>query len=56
MIRIQKLRDEARAALGDKFDYRTFHDTVLGGGSLPIPVLEAKVHRWIDAQKAAASN
>ncbi|MDP3737837.1 MAG: DUF885 domain-containing protein [Hyphomonadaceae bacterium] len=53
MIRIQKLRDEARAALGDKFDYRTFHDTVLGGGSLPIPVLEAKVHRWIDAQKLA---
>jgi len=53
MITIQKLRDEARAALGEKFDYRTFHDTVLGGGSLPLPVLEAKVRRWIEAQKAA---
>lgn len=52
MIAIQKLRDEARAALGDKFDYRTFHDAVLGGGALPIPVLEAKVRRWIEKQKA----
>jgi uncharacterized protein (DUF885 family) len=53
MITIQKLRDEAKAALGDKFDYRTFHDTVLGGGALPMPVLQAKVRRWIEAQKAA---
>ena len=53
MITIQKLRDEAKAALGDKFDYRTFHDTVLGGGALPLPVLQAKVRRWIEAQKKA---
>lgn len=53
MITIQKLRDEAKAALGDKFDYRTFHDTVLGGGSLPMPVLQAKVRRWIETQTAA---
>lgn len=51
MITIQKLRDEAKAALGKKFDYRTFHDAVLDGGGLPLPVLEAKIHRWIDAQK-----
>jgi uncharacterized protein (DUF885 family) len=51
MMAIQRLRDEAKAALGAKFDYRTFHDTVLNGGSLPIPVLEAKVHRWIEKQK-----
>ncbi len=54
MITIQKLRDEAKAALGTKFDYRTFHDTVLGGGGLPLPVLEAKVRRWIETQKAPA--
>ncbi len=53
MITIQKLRDEAKATLGDKFDYRAFHDTVLGSGALPMPVLQAKVHRWIEAQKAA---
>jgi uncharacterized protein (DUF885 family) len=53
MITIQKLREEAKTALGDKFDIRAFHDTVLGGGALPMPVLEAKVRRWIEAQKAA---
>jgi uncharacterized protein (DUF885 family) len=52
MITIQRLRDEARTALGDKFDYRKFHDVVLGGGALPLPVLQARVHRWIAAQKS----
>jgi uncharacterized protein (DUF885 family) len=51
MITIQKLRGEAKAALGKKFDIRTFHDAVLDGGALPLPVLEAKIHRWIDARK-----
>ena len=51
MITIQRLRDEARAALGDKFDYRSFHDTILGGGALPLPVLEAKVRRWIEREQ-----
>jgi uncharacterized protein (DUF885 family) len=51
MIAIQRLRDEARSALGAKFDYRRFHDTVLGGGPLPIPFLEAKVRRWIQQEK-----
>jgi uncharacterized protein (DUF885 family) len=53
MITIQKLREEAKTALGEKFDIRAFHDTVLGGGALPMPVLQAKVRRWIEAQKAA---
>jgi uncharacterized protein (DUF885 family) len=47
MIAIQRMRDQARAALGKKFDYRRFHDTILGGGALPLPVLEAKVQRWV---------
>jgi uncharacterized protein (DUF885 family) len=53
MITIQRLRDEARTALGDRFDYRKFHDVVLGGGALPLPVLEARVHRWIERQKTS---
>jgi uncharacterized protein (DUF885 family) len=53
-IRIRGLRDEARQALGPKFDYRAFHDVVLTGGALPLPVLEARVRRWIVAQKQAA--
>ncbi|HEY9216860.1 MAG TPA: DUF885 domain-containing protein [Phenylobacterium sp.] len=52
MLKIQALRDEARAELGGKFDYRRFHDVVLGGGALPLPVLEARVRRWIAREKA----
>ena len=53
MIRIQKLRDKARTTLGSKFDYRAFHDVVLGGGSQPIPILEARVNRWLARQTRA---
>jgi uncharacterized protein (DUF885 family) len=53
MIRLQQLRDRARAALGQGFDYRAFHDAVLTGGSLPLPVLEARIDRWIAARKSA---
>jgi uncharacterized protein (DUF885 family) len=48
MLKLQELRARAQAALGDRFDMRAFHDTVLGGGSLPLPVLEARVDRWIE--------
>lgn len=51
MITIQKLRDEAKAALGDKFDWKAFHDTVIDGGSMPLPVLETRVRAWIAEQK-----
>ncbi|MBU2098628.1 MAG: DUF885 domain-containing protein, partial [Gammaproteobacteria bacterium] len=51
MIKIQELRATAMTELGDQFDYRGFHDTVLGGGSLPMPVLEARVMRWIERVK-----
>ncbi len=51
MIAIQRLRDEAKAELGDKFDWKSFHDTVITGGSLPLPVLDTRVRAWIAAQK-----
>ena len=47
MVKILALRDEARTALGHRFDQRAFHDTVLSGGSLPLGVLEARVNRWV---------
>jgi uncharacterized protein (DUF885 family) len=50
---IQRLRDEARTALGSKFDIRAFHDQVLGSGALPLSVLEAKIHGWIKTQQRA---
>ncbi len=53
MIRIQQLRAKAEAELGDKFDIRAFHDTVLGGGALPLDVLSRKVDQWIATVKAS---
>jgi uncharacterized protein (DUF885 family) len=50
MVRILALRQEARKALGAKYDQRAFHDVVLGGGGLPLPVLEVRVRRWIKAR------
>ena len=49
---ILRLREEARQALGGRFDIRAFHDQVLSTGSLPLPVLERKVRDWIAAQAA----
>lgn len=54
MIAIQRLRDEAKAELGDKFDWKSFHDTVITGGSMPLPVMDERVKRWIEKTKAAA--
>lgn len=50
-LRIQALRSKAETALGDKFDIRTFHDAVVGNGSLPIAVLEEIIGEWIETQK-----
>ncbi|MEH6683369.1 MAG: DUF885 domain-containing protein [Qipengyuania sp.] len=46
-LKIQELREKAEEQLGDKFDIREFHAEVLDTGSLPMPVLEAKIDRWI---------
>jgi len=51
MLRIQELRRKAESALGSRFDIRGFHDTVLGGGALPLTVLEKRVDRWIADQR-----
>ena len=40
-------RHKAESALGPKFDIRNFHDTVLQLGSVPLPVLEARIDRFI---------
>ncbi len=51
MLRIQELRRKAREALGPGFDIRGFHDTVLGGGALPLSLLERRVDDWILKQR-----
>ena len=44
---ILKLRARAEQALGTKFNLRAFHDTVLELGSVPMPVLDARIERFI---------
>jgi uncharacterized protein (DUF885 family) len=52
MLKIQELRAKAEADLGDKFDIREFHDTVLSIGDSPLPVLEATINSWIKSKRA----
>ena len=51
-LQILALRERATRELGAGFDLRAFHDLVLGDGSLPLDVLEARVAAWIAAEKA----
>ncbi|MFC5581472.1 DUF885 domain-containing protein [Rhodanobacter terrae] len=46
-LKILELRAKAEKALGAKFDIRHFHDTVLSTGSVPLPVLEQRIDRFI---------
>ncbi|MGZ5572333.1 MAG: DUF885 domain-containing protein [Usitatibacter sp.] len=50
-LKIKALRAKARAALGDKFDIRRFHNAVLDDGAVPLTVLETRIDEWIAAQK-----
>jgi len=50
MIEILRLRKQAKVRLGDKFEIKGFHDTVLGGGALPLNLLERRVDKWVEAQ------
>jgi uncharacterized protein (DUF885 family) len=49
-LEILRIRAEAEAALGDRFDIRAFHDTVLGNGGLPLGVLDEVVKDWVATQ------
>ncbi|HEY0477117.1 MAG TPA: DUF885 domain-containing protein [Kofleriaceae bacterium] len=48
-LEIFKLRGEAQAALGGRFDLKAFHATVLGAGAVTLPVLDDRVRAWIQA-------
>ncbi|MDG2500989.1 MAG: DUF885 domain-containing protein [Porticoccaceae bacterium] len=47
MLKIQQLRSDATAALGEKFDIRRFHDLVLADGSVPLTILQDNVEAWV---------
>ena len=49
---IGRLREKAKAALGDRFDFKAFNDALVLGGPVPMTVLEGVVDRYVAAQKA----
>jgi len=40
MNKILELREQEMTRLGDEFDIKAFHNTVLGSGSVPLEILE----------------
>jgi prolyl oligopeptidase len=50
-LKILELRERATQALGDKFDIRAFHDTILATGAVPLDILERTVDDWIRSRQ-----
>jgi uncharacterized protein (DUF885 family) len=50
-LTIKRLRAEAEAGLGQRFDLKAFHAQVLDTGALPLEVLEAKIKHWMMTSK-----
>jgi len=50
-FKIRELRELSEKELGSKFDIKEFHTQILVDGGLPMPILEAKIRRWIMNQK-----
>ena len=46
-LEIQRIRADAEAALGDRFDIKAFHDPVLRSGAMPLETLDRLVSDWV---------
>ena len=51
-LEIRRLRAKAEQQLGTNFDIRKFHSMLLGLGSVPLPILDDEVDRFIARSKA----
>lgn len=49
-LKILRLRASAEQQLGAEFDIRAFHDALLGGGALPLDILEQRMDAWLASQ------
>ena len=52
-LRIRDWRARAQRELGQAFDIRSFHDTILALGSVPLTALDQTLAAWIEDQRAA---
>jgi len=50
-LKIMELRERAQSELGDKFDWKGFHDEILKYGPVPLSILEENINTWIAMQK-----
>ncbi|MBD2723960.1 DUF885 domain-containing protein [Hymenobacter armeniacus] len=50
-LKLQELRARYQKQLGERFDERAFHDEILGGGSMPLSVLERRMDAWAVRQR-----
>ncbi|MDX1468419.1 MAG: DUF885 domain-containing protein, partial [Acidimicrobiia bacterium] len=49
-LEIFRLRRHAEKTLGDGFDIKGFHDTLLTHGAMPLPLLGQVVQEWIESR------
>jgi uncharacterized protein (DUF885 family) len=54
-LKLRELRHRAEEALGPRFDVREFHDRVLAGGTVTLPILESRIDAWIRSKGAVPS-
>jgi prolyl oligopeptidase len=55
-LKMLELRRKAESALGKDFDVRAFHDALLGGGALPMEILETRMNHWLAEALAAKAS
>jgi len=48
-LEIVRMRKEAEETMGERFDIKGFHDTVLCSGLVPLPTLDRMVNEWAAA-------
>ena len=49
-LEIQKMRDDAKQTMGQRFDIKGFHDRVLEDGGVPVTFLQEKIRAWSNAR------
>jgi prolyl oligopeptidase len=55
-LKMLELRKKSEQALGDDFDIKAFHDELLGGGAVPMEILETRMNRWLTEQLRKKAN